>query len=240
MALASLPAHPLLQTLPLQIAEHIGDRIVDGTHAPGSRLREVELAESFEVSRATVREALRLLEQRGLVRILPQRGAHVTQLSVKELHDLFEVRASLLATGSRLVAERRNADDARRLRGMLDDLRRAMADVDAYTRTSAELVRTLAALSGNEVLAGYIGDFAMRIGRYTRMGLANLTNRKRSLATWEQLIAAIERGDGSAAAAHHARLALDNRGAALEELQRQSQAQPPAPSRPRRVVRDGR
>jgi DNA-binding GntR family transcriptional regulator len=239
MALASLPSHPLLQTLPLQIAEHIGARIVDGTHAPGSRLREVELAASFEVSRATVREALRLLEQRGLVRILPQRGAHVTQLSVQELHDLFEVRTSLLATGSRLVAERRNADDARRLRGMLDELRQAVPDVDAYTRISAELVRTLAELSGNEVLAGYIGDFAMRIGRYTRMGLATLADRRRSLATWEQLIAAIERGDGAAAAAHHARLALDNRGAALEEFRRQSQAQQPAPSRPLRVVRDG-
>ncbi len=124
-----------------------------------------------------MREALRLLEQRGLVRILPQRGAHVTQLSVQELHDLFEVRTSLLATGSRLVAERRNADDARRLRGMLDELRQAVPDVDAYTRISAELVRTLAELSGNEVLAGYIGDFAMRIGRYTRMGLATLADR---------------------------------------------------------------
>ena len=71
------------------------------------------------------------------------------------------------------------------------------------------------------------------------MGLATLADRRRSLATWEQLIAAIERGDGAAAAAHHARLALDNRGAALEEFRRQSQAQQPAPSRPLRVVRDG-
>ena len=234
------PSHPLLQTLPLQIAEHIGARIVDGTHPPGGRLREVELAESFEVSRATIREALRLLEQRGLVRIQPQRGAHVTQMSVKELHDLFEVRASLLATGSRLVAERRTTDDVQVLRRMLAELRRTLADVDAYTRTSAELVRTLAELSGNEVLASYIGDFAMRIGRYTRMGLASLVNRRRSLATWEQLIDAIERGNGPEAATHHARLALDNRGAALDELKRQLQFQQAAAARPLKVVRPDR
>lgn len=223
----SLPfaAQPLLQTLPLQIADHIGASIVDGRFPPGSRLREVELATLFEVSRATIREALRLLEQRGLVRIAPQRGAHVTQLSAQELDDLFEVRASLLATGSRLAAGRCTAADARQLRVQLEALRAAVADFETYVRTSHDTVMLLMRLSGNRVLADYITDFAQRVGRYVRLGLLAEPQRKRSVATWAKLIAAVAGGHGDLAAELHRKLALDNRGAALEAFRRQSVSQ---------------
>lgn len=220
MPTSSLPK-PLLHTLPLQIADQIAASIVEGRFSPGSRLREVEMAEFFNVSRATIREALRHLEQRGLVRIQPQRGAHVTQLSAKELDDLFEVRASLLATGSRLAAERCNDGDAKLLREQLERLRESVEDLDAYTRASGTLVETLVRLSGNDVLASYINDFAQRIGRYVRLSLASEARRKRSLATWARVVTAVTQGDGEAAATHHRKLALDNRSAALEEFQRQ-------------------
>ena len=221
----------LLQTLPLQVAERMGARIIEGNHAPGSRLREIELADSFHVSRATIREALRLLEKRGLVRILPQRGAHVPQLSAKELDDLFEVRASLLATGSRLVAERRTAADAANLRALLDRLRQGLGDVNAYARTSAELVHTIVHMSGNEELASYCDDFALRIGRYARMGLMTAARRRRSMSIWTRLVFAIAQRDGAAAAALHAQLSLENRTAALEEF-RKSKDGGPQPAGP--------
>jgi DNA-binding GntR family transcriptional regulator len=217
-----LNGKPLLQTLPLQIAEHLSARIIDGREPPGGRLREVELAESFSVSRATVREALRLLEQRGLVRIPPQRGAHVTQLSAKELDDLFEVRASLLATSSRLVAERCTESMARSLRGMLERLRQSVGDVNAYAPVSAELVHMIVHMSGNEVLANYSDDFALRIGRYARMGLTAPARRRRSVSLWSRLIGAIVQRDGALAAQLHAQLALENRTAALEQFRKTS------------------
>src|SRR3954453_10810366 len=73
-----------LQTLPEQIAELIFTSIANGEYEPGARIREEALAEQFEVSRGPVREALRILEKDSVVRILPNRGAHGTQLSVKE------------------------------------------------------------------------------------------------------------------------------------------------------------
>lgn len=223
---ARMPTSPfakpqLLQTLPLQIADQIAGSIVNGSFSPGSRLREVELAQYFDVSRATIREALRHLEQRGLVRIQPQRGAHVTQLSAKELDDLYEVRASLLATGSRLAAERCTEAHARILREQMDQLRESVGDLDAYMSASRALVDTLVRLSDNQVLAAYVNDFAQRIGRYVRLSLASEARRKRSLATWARVVTAVIEGDGEAAAAHHQKLALDNRSAALEEFQRQ-------------------
>lgn len=224
----------LLHTLPVQVAQHLGARIIEGQYAPGSRLREIELAESFDVSRATIREALRALEQRGLVRILPQRGAHVTQLSAKELDDLFEVRASLLATGSRLVAECITSSGAATLRTGLDDLRKSADEVNAYARASAGLVHTIVRMSGNEVLADYCDDFALRIGRYARMGLMTAARRRRSLSLWTRLISAITQHDGASAATLHAQLSFENRTAALEEFRKsQAGAKQPAAYPPR-------
>lgn len=224
-----LPSQRLLPTLPLQIADQIGTSILSGQFAPGTRLREVELAQHFSVSRATIREALRHLEQRSLVTIQPQRGAHVTQLSVKELDDLFEVRASLLATASRLAAERCGAQDAEVLRKQLQHLRASVESVEEYVAASAAMVQLLVRLSGNEVVATYIEDFVQRIGRYVRLGLASTQRRKRSVATWTQVVKAVIDGDGDTAATCHRKLALDNRSAALEEFHRQMQALEGAP-----------
>lgn len=183
---------------------------------PGERLLETELADSFQVSRASVREALRLLEQRGLVKIRPQRGAQVTQLSIKELEDLFEVRASLLSSASRLAAEHSEPKDIEELRTLLRRLEANVGDTAKYAAISWETISMIAALSRNDVLAYYIGDFAQRIGRYVRMGLQDEPRRRESLKTWKQLVEAIARHDGHEAAEVHRKLALDNRSGAIK------------------------
>src|SRR5689334_14427523 len=124
----------LTPTLPLQVAERIGQAIVDEQFQPGERLKEVELALSFGVSRATIREALRILENRGLVDILPQRGARVTELSPKELEDLFEIRAALLGVASRRLAERGSDADRRHVRDAVKALEGSLEDATAYAR----------------------------------------------------------------------------------------------------------
>ena len=84
------------QTLPEQIAENVFAKIVSGELAPGDRIREDHLADEFGVSRAPVREALRILERDSVVLITPNKGARVTQLSVKEVSDIFELRRELM------------------------------------------------------------------------------------------------------------------------------------------------
>src|SRR5690606_29134640 len=127
-----LDGQTLLKTLPLQIASQLASAIAKGEFEPGHRFRETELAERFSVSRASIREALRLLEMRGIVNILPQKGARVTQLSSKELHDLFAIRASLLATCSRLVAEQCDQTKAKALQVQLALLGKKLKHADEY------------------------------------------------------------------------------------------------------------
>lgn len=216
-----LDGQSLLKTLPLQIASQLAAAIAKGEFAPGHRFRETELAQRFSVSRASIREALRLLEMRGIVSILPQKGARVTQLSSKELHDLFAIRASLLATCSRLVAEQCDDAKAMILRSRVASLSTKVQDADAYIEQSGRLVALIAEMADNPTLAGYVSDLALRIGRYVRMGLLAEERRRRSLAAWEELIETIIQGDAETASRLHYRLALQNRDAALETFEEQ-------------------
>ena len=225
----------LTPTLPLQIADRIAEAIIDERFAAGERLKEVDLATSFGVSRTTVREALRLLESRGLVRILPQRGAQVTQLSRSELETLFEIRAVLLGLAARHAARHHAADDAPLLRARLSALRVARADAKTYAQSSAAMVDTVARLSRNEQLADMIAEFAQRIGRYTRLGLASRERRARSFANWRGLTEAIAARDEQAAEDISRRLALENRDAALLAISERSPATRYATGRPPRV-----
>lgn len=210
----------LTPTLPLQVAERIGQGIIEEQFQPGARLKEVELALSFGVSRATIREALRILEKRGLVSILPQRGARVNDLSPKELQDLFEIRAALLGVASRRLAESGSDEDLRYVRGAVKALEVCLDDASEYARASARLVGDITRLAGNDQIDSYIAELSQRFGRYARLGLATRERRDESIATWRKLVRAITARDGDAAEAVHRKLALRNLAAGLREIER--------------------
>lgn len=78
-----------------EVLQHLRKRIADHDLPPGTRLQELEIAEQFDISRAVVREVLGALEQRGLVNRIPNRGAVVARLDIKEIFDIFDVRERL-------------------------------------------------------------------------------------------------------------------------------------------------
>lgn len=80
------------RTLAAAILDQLRQSILDGTHPGGTQLRQDALAEAYGVSRIPVREALFQLEAEGLVRMVPQKGAIVSDLSVAEIDDVFELR----------------------------------------------------------------------------------------------------------------------------------------------------
>ena len=82
-------------TLGQQIAAILRENIIKGTYAQGEHLIEEELARKFEVSRATIREALRLLETEGLLDREINKCTYVHRLSAKEIKGLFSMRILL-------------------------------------------------------------------------------------------------------------------------------------------------
>lgn len=129
--------------------------IVAGTFAQGSRLRERELSEMYEVSRIPVREAIQRLEQDGFVTTFPRRGAVVRRLTLTDVNELFDVRLCLEAFAARMAAVRVSEGlSGDRLRELLDASRAAidehrLADVAPINADiHAEIVR----MSGNRLL----------------------------------------------------------------------------------------
>lgn len=213
-----LPAATLASTLPIQIANQIGSAIVEEQFAPGQRIRETELAQMFNVSRATIRDALRILENRGLIRIQPQRGAQVTFLSAAELENLFDIRMVLLALAAKRAAERYQETDRRSLQTALSQLRQEVDRPAAYARASSVMVSEIARLSKNEQLMEMIESFAQRIGRYVRHGLSSPKRCKQSLRTWKTLLKAIEENNEGEAERIQRRLAIENKEAAMVHI----------------------
>jgi DNA-binding GntR family transcriptional regulator len=87
------------------IVDSLRSDIADHEILPGSRLQEVALAEKFGVSRVVVREALGALEQRGLIKRVPNRGAIVTRVEPDEVMAIFSVREVLEGLCVRLATE---------------------------------------------------------------------------------------------------------------------------------------
>ena len=90
-----LPIDTVPPPLPVFLAERLAEEIETNRLKPGERLSEEAIAKRFGVSRAPVREALRLLAQEEIVAIEPRRGARVRSYSRTELSEMFEMRAVL-------------------------------------------------------------------------------------------------------------------------------------------------
>ena len=218
-------AAALTQSLPEQIAARLAERIVSGSYAPGQRIMEQAVAEEFAVSRGPVREALRLLEKDGLVMILARRGAQVTNPSIEEVNEIFDIRAMLNGLRDRMIAESPQRAD---LLPMLEvDIARLAETAampgpgDDYIDIVLRLNRLLTQASGNRRLQTILGSLAVQTVRYTRLGLSTPQRRLQSVRNWQSLLQAIRNGDGDAAERIARQRVIDSRDAAIELLRAQ-------------------
>ncbi|HEY3263395.1 MAG TPA: GntR family transcriptional regulator [Pseudonocardiaceae bacterium] len=108
------------------VARRLRSEILSGTLVPGERLIEEQLTRRFGTSRAPLREALRLLGQQGLVEHLPRRGVRVTQLSERDMDELFGLRDVLERFAVRLALPLRDRRGLALLEARLADMERAV------------------------------------------------------------------------------------------------------------------
>lgn len=113
------------KSIPQAIATALQRQIISGERQPGERLVERVIAEEFAVSAIPVREALQLLEQRGLVRRRAHRGCSVIDLSAEELERICELRDVLEPKVIAWAAERIDSNGERDVRNQLARLHEA-------------------------------------------------------------------------------------------------------------------
>ena len=142
-----------------KLLKELRQRIVNHELPPGTRLREQDLATEFNVSRARIREAFGILEERGLIERIPNRGAIVTRLEADKIKELFEVREVLEAQMVRLATEKappETWDSLIELFGPSMDKTLARNDFDAYAQANYQFRRQCIAAADNEVLSNLL------------------------------------------------------------------------------------
>lgn len=110
------------QSLRHNVRNHLRNLIFDGTLQPGDRIVESRLARELSISQAPVREALRELEQMGLVVSYPNRGSSVREIRAEDAHEIYTLRAHLEAMAIDLAGPRLSDADLATLDGFIDGM----------------------------------------------------------------------------------------------------------------------
>lgn len=154
------------------VAESMEDMILGGELAPGSKLNEMALAQRFGISRGPLREALRTLEESGLIRQEKNRGAHVRKIALTEAADLYDLRAGLDATAGRLLAARITPEQLQALREMTVAMREVQADaVDRFHELNLGFHDRIVVMTGNPVLVEQYRKLCKLLALFRRRNL---------------------------------------------------------------------
>lgn len=191
--------------------------IQDGALTPGTRLREVELAEWLGASRTPVREALGRLESEGLVARDPHRGMIVAELDSSMVGELYVMREVLEGTAAALAARHASDVEIATLRSLADRDRELRADAALLARNNRLFHDALYRSAHNRYLLRTLSSLREAMALLGQTTLAMPGRSTTALDEHEELIAALERRDAAAAeeaarahirSAYRARLAL--------------------------------
>ncbi len=219
-------------------AEQLLDMVVSSGLRPGQRLPpERELVGRLGVSRTVVREALNLLEARGLISIEHGRGAVVSggstravrdtlglllRVRPKALWELLEIREILEVEISGLAAERAQEDDVREMRGQLDRMGSLIDAPEGYVDADVEFHALLARSTGNEVLLTMLDPIVELLRASREVSASRPGSARRALREHEEILHCVEAGDAGGARermrVHLANTAGDIEAALGEEM----------------------
>ena len=176
--------------------------IISGEFRPGMRLTEKSLEQRLGVSRTVVREALRQLEAERLIRITPNVGPIVAELTREDAAQLYEVRAALEAVAARLAARNRTPEQLEALAATFQALAAAEdAPVEAMLGLKDAFYAELIAASGNPIIGEMLANVQARISQLRAVTLSSPGRGRDTTKELQRVIDAIVKQDEEAAQA---------------------------------------
>jgi len=212
-------------------------RILAGEWADGGQLRQEALSRELGMSRVPIREALRQLEAEGLVTIIENRGAVVSQLSLPEVVELLRVRVLLECDVLLEAVPRQTADDIAAAADMLERFDRALRerDVSAWGMLNARFHLALYRAAGRPQTLAIIEQLLNRTDRYTRMQILLTGFSERAQSEHTELLDYCRRKDAIGAAAFLRQHVL-NAGESLAAWYRERERETATPRRRRKTA----
>ena len=154
-----------------EVAELLRQRIFNRELEPGSWIDELKIAEEYGISRTPLREALKVLAAEGLVTMKVRRGAYVTEVSEKDLADVYHLLALLESDAASVVAER--ASDAQRaeLQALHAELEAAATDRDRFFAINERFHMRVLEMADNRWRQQMVADLrkVMKLNRHNSL-----------------------------------------------------------------------
>jgi len=177
-----------------EIYTELKNRIVFLRYKPKQVLNIKELAKEFKVSSIPVREVLILLEAEKLVHIIPNHGIYVTDISMQELKDVFEIRLFLVSFVGKLAAQRVTPEELVKMRELLEKIKKEKNRIKLI-QLDAEFHDLLNTSTKNQSLVETLGRLRNQIGRLWYFAKENDIYSQNIPHDIEKLIAALEKKD---------------------------------------------
>jgi DNA-binding GntR family transcriptional regulator len=174
------------------------DRIISGALAPGTALRELELADELQISRSRLREVLALLEQRGLVEREPNRRAIVRRIKFEEMREIFETREALEGMCARLAASKTIASHWQDLVELFAAPMEAMVqagDIDGYVVNTTRLRRRIIEAAQNSTMAHALYPLLDQASLAMRRVVLATTRAQEALLEHREVLSALQSGN---------------------------------------------
>ena len=156
--------------LPLRdvVFNTLREAILKGDLKPGERLMELQLAAKLGVSRTPIREAIRMLEQEGLAVTTPRKGAEVAKMTLKDMEDVLEIRASLDELASQVATVRITEEQLVRLKERKQDFEISLksGNVKLIAEADVKFHDVIYEATNNPKLVSMLNNLREQIYRY--------------------------------------------------------------------------
>ena len=154
-----------------EVAEQLRQRIFRRELEPGSWIDELKIAEEFGISRTPLREALKVLAAEGLVTMKVRRGAYVTEMSEKDLRDVYHLLSLLESDAAGVVAECATPEQQQTLRDLHAELESAAGNREAFFSVNERFHMALLDMADNRWRSQMVADLrkVMKLNRHNSL-----------------------------------------------------------------------
>jgi DNA-binding GntR family transcriptional regulator len=177
-----------------KIIEDLKKAIARGTFNPGQRLVEAQLCKRYEAGRSVIREALRYLEQDGFVRIIPNSGAIVTELSQRDAEQIYDLMGALEGLSMRVATPIINQKEVGKIERLVKKME-ATVNPFKFFQYNFEFHNYMDHLSGNDRLIKLMKNLRAQAHRISLRSFYNPGQIRASLIEHRKILEAIKEMD---------------------------------------------
>lgn len=183
-----------------EVADRLRELIINGEIPARERLNERLLSERFNISRTPLREAIKILSLEGLVELLPNRGAVVTELTLREVEELFQVVGSLEALAGELACARATNKDLAEVSALHFEMAEHFQNGDRpeYYRLNQRIHQKIVGCAQNTELAKVYSNLSLRLDRARYMANFSQERWAQAMKEHENILNALQKRDSAA------------------------------------------